>query len=415
MVSAESVAVMAFVTSSGSALLITPLLRRWALARGCADFPGPRKIHTRPVPRLGGLGLFVAFLAGLLWLVAAADTSPLLNGLLTGGGIIFFTGLYDDLRGMTARRKFAGEIAACLAGIAASGLWVGDLGDLCGLGRVVLPAWAGVPFTVFAVVGVINAVNLIDGLDGLAGVLSVIALAAFGVLGLLAGDSVVVLICLSLAGAILGFLCYNLRPAHIFMGDAGSLTIGFLLSFLAIHLTQQGGVRAEPMTPLLVLALPICDALRVMVMRICRGQSPCVADRTHIHHRLLDLGFSQRATLSVLMLIAVVAAVAGIAGRHWPAWTLLLVMIAGVLSVALLLVLPPYAGRVGRLRLTVRARKAPSQGVSGTQLEASPVSAFVRKSKRFRSHRVSGSHCCMAVQAVATWAASTESAGPADD
>lgn len=357
MVSAESVTVMAFVTSLGSALLLMPLLRRWALARGCADLPGPRKIHTRPVPRLGGIGLFTAFWAGLLWFVGVVGTSPLLNGLLAGGGIIFFTGLCDDLRGITARQKFAGEIAACLVAIAASGLWIGDLGNLCGLGRIVLPAWAGVPFTVFAVVGVINAVNLIDGLDGLAGGLSMIALAAFGFLGLLAGDGVVVLVCLSLAGAMLGFLRYNLRPAHIFMGDAGSLTLGFLLGFLAIHLTQLAGAPAGPMAPVLILALPICDALRVMVMRKRRGQSPFVADRTHIHHRLLDLGLSQRATLAVLMLIAAVAAVAAITGRHWPAWALLLVLVAGALFVALLMIMAPHLGRRGFTLTRLRQRR----------------------------------------------------------
>ena len=222
------------------------------------------------------------------------------RGLLAGGLVIFVTGLVDDIRGLSARQKFVGEVAACLTVIVLSKGYLLTLGDLFGFGEILLPVWMGVSFTVFAVVGVINAINLIDGLDGLAGGVSLISLVAFFLFGLLANDSTAMLLSAAMIGGLLGFLKYNFYPARIFMGDAGSLTVGFLLGFLAVHTTQNPNGVVSPVVPLLILGVPIVDTIWVMSRRVLNGESPFSPDRTHVHHRFLNLGFEHRFTVVIL-------------------------------------------------------------------------------------------------------------------
>ncbi|MBE0576177.1 MAG: undecaprenyl/decaprenyl-phosphate alpha-N-acetylglucosaminyl 1-phosphate transferase [Desulfuromonadales bacterium] len=286
-----------FMTALFTALIIVPFLRKWALDQGTLDIPGERAQHTEPMPTLGGIAIFFSF---LLVVLVYVPVTPAIRGFLVGGLIVFVTGLVDDLTNLSPKRKFAGEVVACLAMIVVGKIWLTNLGDLFGFGDIILPVWIGIPFTIFAVVGVINAINLIDGLDGLAGGLSVMALSAFFLLGWITDDQQTALLAAALAGGILGFLKYNFYPARIFMGDAGSLTVGYILGFLAVYTTQQPNATISPMIPILILGLPVFDTVWVMSRRVLQGVGPFTADRSHMHHKFLDLGFEHRFTVIII-------------------------------------------------------------------------------------------------------------------
>jgi UDP-GlcNAc:undecaprenyl-phosphate GlcNAc-1-phosphate transferase len=294
-----------FMTALFASLIMVPFLHKWALDTGAVDTPDDRKVHHGTIPRIGGIAISLAFLFSLLVFV---DISREMRGIAAGGLILFFTGLVDDLYGLSPKRKFFGEIGGCLIATVISHLHIHRLGDLLGAGPIELPLWLSVPFTIFAVVGVINSINLIDGLDGLAGGVSVIALAAFSFLSYQAGNFPVMVLCAGLLGGLLGFLKYNFFPARIFMGDAGSLVVGFVLAFIAIYLTQIPGSTVSPVVPLVVLGLPIIDTLRVITKRLLRGSSPFAPDMSHVHHKFLDLGFQHRFTVVLIYGLSVVLA-----------------------------------------------------------------------------------------------------------
>ncbi len=324
----------ALVTALFASLIMVPFLRRWALDQGNVDVPDERKVHDTPMPRLGGIAIFVSFLLSSL---VYAPMTHAVRGILVGSLIVFVTGLADDLNGLSAKHKFFGQILACVATIVIGRVYLRDFGNLLGFGEFHLSVWIGVPFTVFAVVGVINAINLIDGLDGLAGGVSVIAFTVFAALGYLEGDLITTFFSVAALGAVLGFLKYNFYPARIFMGDAGSLTLGFLLGFLALHLLQSPGSSLDPMVPVLVLGLPILDTLWVMTRRVLSGVSPFIADRTHLHHKFLDLGFEHRFTVILIYGISVFWGCSAILMRSLPEYLLLIFYLTTALTFYLLL------------------------------------------------------------------------------
>jgi UDP-GlcNAc:undecaprenyl-phosphate GlcNAc-1-phosphate transferase len=314
----------AFMIAMFAALIMVPVLRRWALERQLVDELHERKVHTERVPRLGGIAIFMAFLFAVL---IYAEMTPLIRGALTGGLVVFFTGLVDDFHNVAPKSKFIGEIAGATLAIVIGGIYISRLGNLFGTGEIILPFWLGVPFTIFAIVGVINAINLIDGLDGLAGGISVIALVAFFVLGMLDGNPSVMVLCAALLGAVFGFLKYNFYPARIFMGDAGSLTLGFALAFIAIMLTQAPGSQVSPAIPVLILGLPILDTLRVMLQRFMQGTSLLAPDMTHVHHQFLDLGFKHRFTVITIYGISIFWAIFSVLFSRTPEYLSLFVFL----------------------------------------------------------------------------------------
>jgi UDP-GlcNAc:undecaprenyl-phosphate GlcNAc-1-phosphate transferase len=321
-----------FVTALLAALAMIPFLRRWALEKGEVDLPDARKVHKKAIPRLGGIAIFWAELFAIL---VHVNPDPQVRGILAGAMVVFLTGLVDDLNGLSARYKFLGQVGGCLVTIAVGKLYISDLGNLLGFGAIHLSFWLAVPFTVFAVVGVINALNLIDGLDGLAGGVSVVALAAFFVLALGEGNHSVMVLCAAGLGAILGFLKYNFFPARIFMGDTGSLTVGFLLGFLAIELTQHPGAGIQPMIPVLILGLPILDTLWVMLRRIIAKTSPFDPDRTHLHHKFLNLGLQHRFTVTIIYGLSVFWAVFSVVFHRVPEYVLLVIYLGAFLGLYL--------------------------------------------------------------------------------
>ncbi|MGH9371570.1 MAG: glycosyltransferase family 4 protein, partial [Vicinamibacterales bacterium] len=305
-------AAVAFVLSCLCAAVLTPVVRRLALKWGLVDQAwSSRKIHSHPVPRLGGIALILAFFAPLLGLLVFESAvgrifyaeQRLAIGLFVGGSLIGLLGLYDDLRGTSAQKKLAIQFA--VAGLVyAFGFRIdivaNPFGDPIALG------FAGLPFTLLWIVGVINAMNLIDGLDGLAGGVALVAVATTFGIAFHRGEPSMILICAALSGAIIGFLFYNFNPASIFMGDTGSMFLGFILATGAIRTHQKSSTAVAVLVPTIALGLPILDALLAVSRRAMRGRPLFRADKEHIHHRLLATGLSHRQAVLVLYGLCIV-------------------------------------------------------------------------------------------------------------
>jgi len=313
-----------FVSAAGISFLITPLIERLAHKYKILDMPSERKIHKSPVPLLGGISIFIGFNAAI-FLGFLLHNEYLANfvrtkwiPILIPEIIILFIGVYDDIKKVRAFQKFLFQVmAGSLVVIFGFGIHIiknpftGNIMDLGG--------WS-IPVTILWVVGITNALNLIDGLDGLAaGISFIVCFAVFGIAYIYQNVDIA-LVSLTLAGSILGFLKYNFHPARIFLGDSGSLLLGFLLSVLSIEGAHKGAIIIAVLAPLLVLGLPIMDTVLSMIRRILRpirfgepanGRRPGLksilrklsiftADDDHIHHRLLKLGFSQRKAVVLL-------------------------------------------------------------------------------------------------------------------
>ncbi|OFW36703.1 MAG: hypothetical protein A3J29_01395 [Acidobacteria bacterium RIFCSPLOWO2_12_FULL_67_14b] len=296
------------------ALVLTPLVARGSLVLGLVDAPGGRKVHAESVPRLGGVAVVAA--SALAMILAATfvperlapDTWTTLRPLLLAGGLIFLVGLADDVHGLGPVPKLALEVAAALV-VMLSGLLIERvtlLGVSWDLG------WLAWPVTAAWLVGLTNAFNLVDGLDGLAAGVAAVAGAACGAILIARGHPAEAMLLASLVGAALGFLVYNFSPASIFLGDCGSLLIGFILAATAIAGWQKGATALATGVPLMIFALPIADAASTLVRRIWArpdgGRASLGStlrqivqpDRQHIHHRLLGLGWSTRRTVLIL-------------------------------------------------------------------------------------------------------------------
>ena len=267
---------------------------RWAVPLGLMDEPGPRKIHGESIPRVGGIAIAAGTLiAVLIWL----PWDERIAGYVFGALVIVVFGVIDDRQDLDYRLKFAGQIAAAVLFIFFSGIHISRAPFVY---DGVIPDWIGLPLTVMVLVGITNAINLSDGMDGLAGSTSLITAAALGYFAFLGGDLEVTLMAVALISATLGFLRYNTHPARVFMGDTGSQFLGFSMAVLGIMVIEHSNTAISPLVPLLVLALPIIDTFYVMTNRIREGRSPFAPDREHLHHRLLDGGFSQYEALLIV-------------------------------------------------------------------------------------------------------------------
>ena len=268
-----------------------------------------RKLHTRIVPNLGGVGIFFAF-----FIVASLFISPQIfpkwNYIATACLVLFVTGLKDDLVSISPSKKFVAQAFAATITVTLGGVKLHSLGGLFGID--LLPDWASIPFSIVGCMFVTNAFNLIDGIDGLAGTIGVFISLMLGLFLAAYGNESAAILAFSLCGALIGFLKSNLAPAKIFMGDTGSLLIGFVVSILGIltiNAYHTGGsissiiVSASGVlvVTLAILFVPVFDTFRVFTIRILRGHSPFRADRTHLHHYLLDVGLSHGQTVSVIL------------------------------------------------------------------------------------------------------------------
>jgi UDP-GlcNAc:undecaprenyl-phosphate GlcNAc-1-phosphate transferase len=298
----------AFVVALLAASLLTPVIRGAAHGAGLLDEPNGRKVHEVAIPRLGGVAIATAFYLGIAAALVVARTagSPLsletghLPAILVGAALIAAVGVLDDLQGMRARVKLSAQVVVALV---AFGLGL-SIDRLDGpWGSLALGAWA-LPLTVAWIVAVINAVNLIDGLDGLASGVALTALAAFFVIASSNGTPPTLIVLAAGAGGAIGFLRYNLHPASIIMGDTGSMLLGYLLAASAISLTQTGSPGVAPWVPLVALGVPLGDTAWTIVRRVVAGDPIFVADRRHIHHRMLEIGLGQRTVALLLWLVS---------------------------------------------------------------------------------------------------------------
>jgi UDP-GlcNAc:undecaprenyl-phosphate/decaprenyl-phosphate GlcNAc-1-phosphate transferase len=286
---------------------LTPVCRALALRRNLVDQPNARKIHQEPVPYLGGLSIFIAFIiasiGGLLHLPTPelTDKIPIL-GLFISTGIIFLLGIVDDARGLNAPVKFSVQIIASII------LWYcgGRIELLTNpLGTEIKLGIFSLPFTIFWLVGITNAINLIDGMDGLAGGVTFIASFTLLLISLVQKEPVISILMAAVAGSTLGFLRYNFPPASIFMGNAGALTLGFILSSTAVITRYKATVAVTLLIPILALGIPILDTLLAILRRAWRGKPLFQADREHLHHRLMRVGLSQRQVVLFVYAICI--------------------------------------------------------------------------------------------------------------
>jgi UDP-GlcNAc:undecaprenyl-phosphate GlcNAc-1-phosphate transferase len=302
-------ALLVLLVATLAGIAITPLVIRVAVARQLYDTPdATRRIHTRLIPRLGGvvvfiatgLGLLVASLVGVAGDKLSPERQNFFAGVLLGGAVLFAVGLVDDLRGVRPATKLAAQCVAAVIGYG-FGLRI----ELLTLGPTTALAlgWLSLPLTVFWVVGVTNAFNVIDNMDGLATGLALVALATVLGAALLLGNTDVVLVCVALTGALLGFLPYNFNPARIFLGDSGSLFVGFMLAVLSVHGALKSATAVLVAVPVFALAVPLFDLSLSILRRWLRGVPIFVGDTRHISHRLLAIGLTQRRVVTVLSLV----------------------------------------------------------------------------------------------------------------
>ena len=288
--------VLAFATSLVASLALTYLVRERAARAGMFDPTDDRKVHARQIPRVGGVAIFLSVAIALAILAVRGGfegvglVSSKLTVVVVGGAATFLLGLYDDLRQMRARYKFAVQIAIAI-GIFAAGVRI-DVIALPLIGQISFHPLMALFFTIFWFVGLTNAFNLIDGLDGLASGAAMFALTTMFVVATINGQAGAALVTLAVAGATLGFLRYNFHPASIFLGDSGSLFLGFMLAGIGAISSQKGSTVVAIAIPLISLGLPVLDTSLAIARRFLRGQPIFSADRGHIHHRLLGLGVS---------------------------------------------------------------------------------------------------------------------------
>ena len=302
-----------FITKVGLALLVaavlafavTPLVKRLAQKVGAMDVPTDgRRMHHRPIPRMGGLAIFTAFLVSTL-LFAFPEIDREVRGILLGAVIIVILGVLDDIFTLHAGLKFVVQIAAAVVTV----LHGCRIEHFMGLQ---LATWLSYPVSVIWIVTITNAVNFIDGLDGLAAGVCAISAGAMLVVALLVADFMSAVMLAAIVGACVGFIPYNFNPAKIFMGDTGSTFLGFMLSTISIYGLFKMYAIISFAVPFLVLGLPIFDICFAVVRRVSKGQSPMHADRGHVHHRLIDMGFSQKQAVAIAYMLSAILGMAAV-------------------------------------------------------------------------------------------------------
>ncbi|MBR6343475.1 MAG: undecaprenyl/decaprenyl-phosphate alpha-N-acetylglucosaminyl 1-phosphate transferase [Selenomonadaceae bacterium] len=344
---------LAFLIAIGAALVVTPGVILLAAKTGAMDAPDARKVHKKPIPRIGGIGIYIAFMAGMLVVmsmnVLTEEVSHELIGLLFGGSLIVLLGIIDDYKNLPAKVKLVGQIIAATVLVVVFDVRIDFITDP--FGDYLFLEFMAIPATIFWIVGLTNTVNLIDGLDGLAAGVSTIACITIFLVALQQDIMLVAVLTAALAGAAMGFLYYNFNPARIFMGDSGSMFLGYMLAGISIIGAVKCAATIALIVPILALGLPILDTAFAIVRRYRGGVPIFKPDKGHLHHRLLDLGFTQRQAVLLMYVISALLGLSAVALTEVsPQFAILIV---GLVVVAVLF----GAKKIGILRMNQPVRR----------------------------------------------------------
>jgi UDP-N-acetylmuramyl pentapeptide phosphotransferase/UDP-N-acetylglucosamine-1-phosphate transferase len=332
--------IFSFLTALGIVLFITPHIINIAHLKNLFDEPSERKVHKHKIPRLGGFGVAIAFMFTTLFFMQAS-LLPTWNYILCAVLVIFSVGFKDDIVGLSPSKKLTAQITAAFIIIYFADIQIRSFYGIFGIYE--LPVWFSYVFTIFTMIVITNAFNLIDGINGLLGLIGCITSLTFGFLFYALNLPQFSLLAITVTGALIGFLYYNITPAKVFMGDAGSLVLGFLMSVFAVKLIdthQHYNVReafvtiqAAPALAAAILSVPLFDTLRVFFIRVLNKKSPFSADRSHIHHLLIDAGFSHLTATLILGLFNIFIITVAIIGQSLGN-TILIFMLLAILLVA---------------------------------------------------------------------------------
>lgn len=290
--------IVAFTIALAVAYFATPRVKDFAIKVGALDAPDDRKVHTKPIPRMGGLAIYGAFVLAVL---ASMYVSREVMGLLVGGTVILIVGIIDDLKPLPARVKLLGQIiaAAVLVMFDIKIEWLTNP-----FGEMIYVEYLAIPLTILWVVGLTNTVNLIDGLDGLAAGVSTIASVTILLVALQQNFWTVAVLTAALAGSALGFLQHNFNPAKIFMGDTGSMFLGYMLAAISILGTVKSAATIALIVPIVALGLPILDTAFAIIRRYMSGRPIFKPDKGHLHHRLLEMGLTQKQAVLLMYVMS---------------------------------------------------------------------------------------------------------------
>ncbi|HWI47721.1 MAG TPA: MraY family glycosyltransferase [Rummeliibacillus sp.] len=339
--------VVAFVAS----ILLTPLVKRLAYRIGAVDKPNYRKVHDHIMPRLGGLAIFLAFLIGV---VVARPMDGSMIAILIGSFVIIVTGVLDDMLEISPKAKLVGQTIAAVIVI-----FFGDVR----IDSINLPfggelnfGYLSIPLTLIWIIGITNAINLIDGLDGLASGVSTIALITLATMAFIMGNTFVLVMALIVAASTCGFLFYNFHPAKIFMGDTGALFLGFMISVLAL-LGFKNVTFISLVIPIIMLGVPISDTFFAILRRLLNKQPPFSPDKSHLHHRLMSIGFTHRQTVLIIYGIAAMFGLAAIIFSMAKLWGAILLITVILISIELFVEVIGLAGNNYRPLLNLVRKK----------------------------------------------------------
>lgn len=332
---------IAFLVAGIVAFATTPLVKKFAYVIGAVDVPKDnRRMHKTPIPRLGGLAIFFGFLIAIL-LFGSMDR--VMASILIGALIIVTLGIFDDILRLQSWIKFIVQCAAACVPVLYGGLRIEFFTsfNLFSGERFLYLGYLSIPITIIWIVGMTNAVNFIDGLDGLAAGVSTIASLSLLAVSCITQNSYVAIVMACLTGACVGFLPYNLNPAKIFMGDTGALFLGFILATMSIQGLFKFYAVISFAVPFLILGLPLFDMIVSVLRRVLSGKSPMAADREHIHHKLIDMGFNQKQAVAILygitIILGLIAVVLALYGASAALLVLLGLLVIGVIVFKVLL------------------------------------------------------------------------------
>lgn len=328
-----------FLLSTIVTIILMPVLINLAYKLKLVDIPNSRKIHSDPIPRIGG---FAMALGAVLPIVLWAPMTRFVMSVLLGAAVLVAFGLIDDLKNIGFKEKFFGQIIAALIVILYGGLKIQSLGGLIP-GNYILPDWISIPLTLVVIVAVTNAINLSDGLDGLAGGITLLTFLFIGYLAYQVKAQTFEVIALAMVGSIFGLLRFNTHPATVFMGDAGSQLLGFVAITITLAVTRRTP-EISPILGLFIIGMPIVDTVSVMVDRILAGRSPFKADKNHLHHKIMNLGFYHSESVILIYIIHAILVCFAFIFRYESDRLLLVSFLLFAATIILLIFVPDYLG-----------------------------------------------------------------------